>query len=160
MKKLILLLAFLAASASASRGPELTEITSSNAEEYGIELDVGDSGDEGVALFTLRFPAKNGNGCLAGRVQTYVFNDQGEQLTGASFDYDLEEGQAEIMLYHNSPGYEMGVVLQYCCTGRSPRGCREALSIDRLHLFHNKGFNRTPESSGPAKPGELSGGAG
>ncbi len=24
----------------------------------------------------------------------------------------------------------------------------------------NKGFNRTPESSGPAKPGELSGGAG
>jgi len=24
----------------------------------------------------------------------------------------------------------------------------------------NKGFNRTPESSGPAEPGELSGGAG
>ena len=25
---------------------------------------------------------------------------------------------------------------------------------------HNKGFNRTPESAGPDKPGELSGGAG
>jgi hypothetical protein len=25
---------------------------------------------------------------------------------------------------------------------------------------HNKGFNRTPESSGPAKPGQLGGGAG
>jgi hypothetical protein len=28
------------------------------------------------------------------------------------------------------------------------------------HLKHNHGFNRTPESSGPAKPGKLSGGAG
>ena len=27
-------------------------------------------------------------------------------------------------------------------------------------FLHNKGFNRTPESSGPAKPGESSGGAG
>jgi len=27
-------------------------------------------------------------------------------------------------------------------------------------LAHNKGFNRTPESSGPAKPGEFGGGAG
>ena len=30
--------------------------------------------------------------------------------------------------------------------------------IDRYS--HNKGFNRTPESSGPAKPGEFGGGAG
>ena len=27
-------------------------------------------------------------------------------------------------------------------------------------LSHNKGFNRTPESSGPAEPGEFGGGAG
>ncbi len=39
--------------------------------------------------------------------------------------------------------------------------------VGGMHCFgtpcnqtHNKGFNRTPESTGPAKPGEFGGGAG
>ena len=38
--------------------------------------------------------------------------------------------------------------------------CGLNLSGNNLENVYNKGFNRTPESSGPAKPGESGGGAG
>ena len=38
--------------------------------------------------------------------------------------------------------------------------CGLYLSGKNLENVYNKGFNRTPESSGPAKPGKFGGGAG
>ena len=97
-------------------------VTPENANQYQFEIEKEDSGEQSIDAFTLRFPAQLENSCTAGRVQTYLFDAAGLQLSGASLDYDLQPGQAEIMLYYNSGGYEFGVTLQYCCSGPSPRG--------------------------------------
>ena len=50
---------------------------------------------------------------------------------------------------------------QHFTTGEDPEDGIPAYYANVIAVqFHNKGFNRTPESSGPAKPGEFGGGAG
>src|SRR6056297_2166554 len=106
MKKFFLLALLLSAKVVGWSGPETIVVTPQNAVEYQFELEEEDSGEQAIDAFTLRFPAQLENGCLAGRVQTYLFDAAGLQLSGASVDYDLQEGQAEIMLYYQSSGYE------------------------------------------------------
>ena len=110
--------------------PKNTEVTLENAESLSIKLKKMNSGSAGTSLYLLEFSDKLGN-CLAGRVQTYLLHGENE-ISGSSMDFQVGSADPSILLHMPESGYDMAVMLQYCCAkGLSP-GCKKSISINSV----------------------------
>ena len=112
--------------------PERVELTPELAAELGFGVeDIGSSPRTHREL-RITFPLSDPHGCHPGRVQTFLLDHSGTQLSESSFDYVVTGPSAELLIGYEPATNDMAVFLQYCCVGQ---GCEFAYSISSISEF-------------------------
>lgn len=123
---------FWAAVTLAIEVPEEVAVTSENSAELGFELVAIDSGSPDVKLVELRFPTQVGERLLAKRVQTYLFDSEGLEISSTSVDYKYEVGNPRLLMHFNVRHHDAAMVVQYVCTRESGGRCAKAYTIESV----------------------------
>ena len=132
MSKILFLAIILVPMSVFSGGlPNSTKVTSKNAESLGIKVSEEDSGASKVKLFYLQFPQQY-SGCAAGRVSSTLLNNDSDEVTSSSMDYQVGSSSPTILAHFQPSSSDMAFVIQYCCSGAKAPGCKSALVINSI----------------------------
>jgi len=111
--------------------PDSVEVTMGNAKSLGVMVTEEDSGASNIKLLYLRFP-QHYKGCAAGRVSSTLLNNDGDEVTSSSMDYQVGSSTPSILAHFNPSSSDMAFVIQYCCNGAKYLGCKSALVINSI----------------------------
>lgn len=114
--------------------PEKVFVSSQNAEKLGFGLRL-DKEDGALWIITLNFPLKINGDWSVKRVQTYLLDEKGIELSGTSLDNIEFSDNQSLLFYFRPEMHDMSVVIQYSCPSGGGYGCAEAYTIRSVKDF-------------------------
>ena len=116
--------------------PEKIFVSSKNAEQLGFEFTLDkEQGSPKIWVVTLKFPLKVRDGWPVRRVQTYLMDKNGVELSSTSLDHIVSSSSPSLLFHFQPEMYDMAVVVQYSCPDGGDYGCAEAYTIQSMKSY-------------------------
>jgi hypothetical protein len=128
-----LLLLFASAQVMADGMPKEVQLTPGNIDRLGFNLRVEvDPSDAGIRIVYFNFPLTVHGNWQPRRVQTYLFDKSGNEVTSTSADYKVVDTNPRILAHYQLETHDMAIVIQYFCKPEGGRACAEAYTISSV----------------------------
>lgn len=115
MKYLLIVLALISPSLTASGGPKEVTLSPELAEKLGFTIIV--KPESGTTMIELKGPNKSHSGCAAKRSGSYLLGEQGQELFVYITELPQTDTKPQALGYYSNKGHTMGVFIDYLCSG-------------------------------------------
>jgi hypothetical protein len=132
---IVLILILISAIVLSTPVLESVEVTPENSAELGFSLNDIGSGNPQAMLVKLDFPATIEDGKRAKRVQTYLLDSSGKELSSSSADYSVESKSPSLLAHFNPAAHDMALVIQYFCSNIGSVSCAKSYTISSVKNY-------------------------
>jgi hypothetical protein len=126
----------LSHSAAANSVPEEFAVSSENARALGFSASLSEEpGEPKVWLVSLQFPAVVEGNLQAKRVQTYLFEKAGKEISSTSADYTVLSKSPSLLFHYRPETHDMAIVIQYGSLDSDDGSVTKAYTIESVSEY-------------------------
>jgi len=124
---------FLAMSCVALPVLKSVSLTDENMKSYGFSFSYAvDKGSKGLWVISFGFPKVLTSNSSVQRIQTFLLDADGSELSGTSLDFNDKSSGADLLTYFQPRKNDMSIVVQYRCISAKGDECNVAYQVESV----------------------------